>query len=466
MFVSFMLICCSLLPGATLSEIIDGAKEASPTYRNILLSYENSLISLRKMEDEDKIGIAASVTADPLYMDRKGILISNDVDVYLPDDGDTHISGKLSMSRIYDGDTALSVTLGASHTFDFRGYSSTNADDISYTYSKYNMELTKKTSELNFEKSVINTISTILSFEESIASFTLSLEKQKALIEKMDALGTYSNQSPSYVSALNTLSQFQSSLESVEKQYANAKESFLTLTGKEWTGLDEIPEPSMEIKTYENGNTSVLLKSLNAQAKEEAYRKEISTSTPSSLSLGGKVSGDVVSRDSVVISGSASYRGNNFSVSAAPGVSVTSSSVTPTLTISGSWNNGGKNTASVNGASAFTSTSSGSDSVQTALNNMLAAQNDYTAALSSYYEEAQSLALRVLDWESKKAKTLSDLEYAEMLLENEKTLLGLGLSTSSSLKERESEVSKARIGMNKVMLEGQALQRDLEIFAL
>ncbi|MGN1164613.1 MAG: hypothetical protein ACI4S4_07415, partial [Candidatus Ornithospirochaeta sp.] len=395
-----LLTCCSLLSAATLSEIIQGAKDSSPTYQNILLSYENSLISLRKLENDDKVGISASVSLNPLYTekggtniltgtateDKKGITLSNDVTVSLPNDGGTQVSGNMNMVKIFDGDTSLSVTLGASHTIDFTGYSSTASDDINYTSTKYNVELSRKTSELNFEKSVISTVSALLTYENSIASAVLSLEKQKAALAKMETLGTYSKESPTYVNALNTLSQLQASLDALGKQYENAKESYRTLTGMDWSGIDEIPEPSLELKTYENGNTSVLLKALNVEAKEEAYRKEVSTSTPSSLSLSGSVSGDVIDRDSVKISGSVSYRGNNFSLSAQPGVTVSSSSVTPTLTIGGSWNNGGKNT------SASTS-SSGSDNVKTAMNNLLSAQNDYTNALSSYYEEAQSLSL-------------------------------------------------------------------------
>ncbi|MGN1163885.1 MAG: hypothetical protein ACI4S4_03660, partial [Candidatus Ornithospirochaeta sp.] len=75
-------------------------------------------------------------------------------------------------------------------------------------------------------------------------------------------------------------------------------------------------------------------------------------------------------------------------------------------------------------------------------------------------------SLRVMNWESDKAKAISSLDYANMILENEKTLYSLGLSTSASLAEKENDVAQAQKNVDKVMLEGHSLQRDLEIFAL
>ena len=55
----------------SLDEIIDGAKELSPTYQNLILSYENSLINIRNLERNDNVGVSVSATVDPLYEKRE-----------------------------------------------------------------------------------------------------------------------------------------------------------------------------------------------------------------------------------------------------------------------------------------------------------------------------------------------------------------------------------------------------------
>ena len=449
----------------SLDEIINGAKELSPTYQNVILSYENSLINIRSLERKDKVGVSVSASVNPLYEEnsllggsvetKKGINTSSTATITLPNDGKTTISGEVGVKTLYDGSsTTTSLSLDASHTFDFTGYSSSTTDDLTLATTKYSTELSKATSELNFEKSVINTVSAILSYEKNIKKAQKSVDDQKSIVEKMETLGTYSKSSTTYINAVNVLNQLQSSLDSAQKQYENALKSFEKVSGMEWTGLDDIPEPVLDLKIYDNGNTSVLISSLKAEAAVENYKAEVAKLNPMNLSVSGKVNGTISDSSSTSISTSLSYTGDNWSISATPGLSITKDKTVPSLTISGRWSNGG------------TMNTSDEDALSASSNKMVSAENDYRDAFSSYFDEAQSLSLRILSWEAEYSNAKASLDYAKMMYENEKVMLEYGFSTEKDVRSAELSVISAEYDLKMTMLEGLSLERDLKIFAL
>ena len=467
---AFLVIVVSLFAlssvfSVSLDEIINGAKELSPTYQNVILSYENSLINIRSLERKDKVGVSVSASVNPLYEEnsllggsvetKKGINTSSTATLTLPNDGKTTISGGVGVKTFYDGSsTTTSLSLDASHTFDFTGYSSSTTDDLTLATTKYSTELSKATSELNFEKSVINTVSAILSYEKNIKKAQKSVDDQKSIIEKMETLGTYSKSSTTYINAVNVLNQLQSSLDSAQKQYENALKSFEKVSGMEWTGLDDIPEPVLDLKIYDNGNTSVLISSLKAEAAVENYKAEVAKLNPMNLSVSGKVNGTISDSSSTSISTSLSYTGDNWSISATPGLSITKDKTVPSLTISGRWSNGG------------TMNTNDEDALSASSNKMVSAENDYRDAFSSYFDEAQSLSLRILSWEAEYSNAKASLDYAKMMYENEKVMLEYGFSTEKDVRSAELSVISAEYDLKMTMLEGLSLERDLKIFAL
>ena len=467
---AFLVIVVSLFAlssvfSVSLDEIINGAKELSPTYQNVILSYENSLINIRSLERKDKVGVSVSAFVNPLYEEnsllggsvetKKGINTSSTATITLPNDGKTTISGEVGVKTLYDGSsTTTSLSLDASHTFDFTGYSSSTTDDLTLATTKYSTELSKATSELNFEKSVINTVSAILSYEKNIKKAQKSVDDQKSIIEKMETLGTYSKSSTTYINAVNVLNQLQSSLDSAQKQYENALKSFEKVSGMEWTGLDDIPEPVLDLKIYDNGNTSVLISSLKAEAAVENYKAEVAKLNPMNLSVSGKVNGTISDSSSTSISTSLSYTGDNWSISATPGLSITKDKTVPSLTISGRWSNGG------------TMNTNDEDALSASSNKMVSAENDYRDAFSSYFDEAQSLSLRILSWEAEYSNAKASLDYAKMMYENEKVMLEYGFSTEKDVRSAELSVISAEYDLKMTMLEGLSLERDLKIFAL
>ena len=483
LFIFLSLIIVSSIFSISLDEIISGAKELSPTYQNMILSYENSLINIRSLENKDKIGVSVSATVNPLYEERvvggengmsasssstanslyeerllseeKGMSASSSATLTLPNNGNTTISLGAGVTALYDGSsTVTTLSLGASHVFDFTGYNSSDSEDLTLASTKYSTELSKNTSELNFEKTVINTVSALLGYEKNIKKLEKSYNDQKALVDKMDTLGTYSTTSTTYINAVNVLNQYEASLESAKKQYENAKANFEKVSGMEWTELDELPEPVLDLKVYDNGNTSVLLKSLSVSSAAESYKAQLAKENPMNLSLSGKINGSISDTSSTSISGTVAYTGDNWSLSVAPGVSITIDKTTPTVTISGSWSNGG------------TQNTNDDDTLKAASNKVLSAENDYRDALSSYFEDAQSLSLRILSWQASYSNSKAALDYANMVYENEKAMYEYGFSTEKDVNAALLNVISAEYDLKTTILDGLSLERDLKIFAL
>ena len=460
LFIFLSLIIVSSIFSISLDEIISGAKELSPTYQNMILSYENSLINIRSLENKDKIGVSVSATVNPLYEERllseeKGMSASSSATLTLPNNGNTTISLGAGVTALYDGSsTVTTLSLGASHVFDFRGYNSSDSEDLTLASTKYSTELSKNTSELNFEKTVINTVSALLGYEKNIKKLEKSYNDQKDLVDKMDTLGTYSTTSTTYINAVNVLNQYEASLESAKKQYENAKANFEKVSGMEWTELDELPEPVLDLKVYDNGNTSVLLKSLSVSSAAESYKAQLAKENPMNLSLSGKINGSISDTSSTSISGTVAYTGDNWSLSVAPGVSITKDKTTPSVTISGSWSNGG------------TQNTNDDDTLKAASNKVLSAENDYRDALSSYFEDAQSLSLRILSWQASYSNSKAALDYAKMVYENEKAMYEYGFSTEKDVNAALLNVISAEYDLKTTILDGLSLERDLKIFAL
>lgn len=455
-FITFLILLVALcsVNASTIDEILESAKKNSPTYQNILLAYQNGLLSIAQLEEEDKVQVSVSANIDPLLnaqTDNVGMYVAPTVSVTLPNDGNTTITGGASLSTQYnDGSTKISGSLGVSHTFDFSGYKKDTAEDLSYKSTKYTTERSNKMSELNFEKTVLSTISSILGAESSIKQAEFSVEKQQTAFDKLVALKTYTEESSVYMNTLNMLNSLKSSLEASKEQYNQLLSQYKTLTGLDWDGVEDLEAPVLSLTTYENGNTEVLIQSLNVQSSEDAYNKAVATANPSSLAT--SLSVEVSASKQVSLSGNAKYSAKNWNVSVNPSFTISSSGeVTPSVTISGSWKN---------------DTSSSDSSINKALNDAKTATNNYVEALSSYQENTASYALRILQWNTKLKQAETDLQYKKTLLDNTQALYDLGLETQESLKSAELNYAASQTDYSLVIIDGLSLERDLEIFAL
>lgn len=465
----FLLVLVSILflltplSSHTLDEIITSAKENSSSYQKTLLGYNKSLLSIQKSEEKEGPTFTVSGTIDPLNKsfssltkDSYALSLSPSLSVTLPDDGKTTLTlgGDYTMGYDFkDFKNSGSVNVGASHTFDFSPLSS-NKKDLDLLKTKYSTENSFKKAELNFEKSVISAVSSLLSTEKSLKSSTASLEKQKKNLSTMETLGTYTTTSSIYINSVNSIKRAEDNLSSLERRYEKQKESFKTLTSLEWEGVEGLEIPELELKLYDYGNTDVYISSLDYESAKEDYNNTLSSLSPSKLSVSGNGSISL-SKDSntYLVSGSATYTTSNLSLSVNPSYSYNSGKDkhSPSVTISGKWNNG-------NNDSDY--------KTKVAENSLLSAEIDYNNKLLSYNEEAREYNNSLLSWEEERDSTLSQKEYLENVYNSKKELYDLGLISSDEYEDAARDLELYEYDYLSMILSGLSLKRDLDIFAL
>lgn len=465
------LLALSAVQATELADIIQGAKDKSPAYKNSVITYQNGLLNLQKMDLEDQIGITVQGTVNPLVSgygeDKYGISVAPSVTVQLPNNGKTTITGSMSYANAYeDNFRSIAGGVGVSHTIDFTGYKTDKAEDLNYTRSKYNTELTFKVADLSFEQSVITNVITLLTAEKNMVQNEAELTKLRKNLSDMDTLGTFSVSSSSHKQLENSIKKWEDTLTAANQQLEDARYNYTVLTGLEWDYLDPLPEPVLNLTTYENGNTQVAIKLLQAESAAETYVAALAESNPNAMTLEAAVEASnmnynpksLIPLDTTgwTASGSATYTASNWSVSVAPSFSYTKiankSNTTPGLTIKGSWTN--------------TSKESNDLELQRLMNTAQSNQNDYITSLTNYTMQAQSYAVSIMNWNYRKAQAEANMDYLEMVLENQRSLFELGLAKATDVADAELSIYQAKYDWDIMILEGLSLQRDLEVFAL
>ncbi|MBQ0071624.1 MAG: hypothetical protein KBS81_07190 [Spirochaetales bacterium] len=545
-----------------LSTIIESAKENSPSYQNSVISYQNGLINIQKQtKTDDQIvvtvtGGKASTSDAGISTNRSDSSIASmyglsaeeasayaalledgsagssgsfggaeifsastdsennlvlsaspSVIIQMPNDGKTKITGTLNVGSDTAGKAkSIAGSVGVSHTIDFIGYQSTSAD-LSHASLQYNTEYTYRSATLNFEKTVLSSVSALLSAEKSMEKSYDTLAKQKKSLQNMEALGTYSTSSPTYIRIKNTIQTLEESLEAAEQQLEDARYNYRILTGMDWDYLDPLPEPVLELVTYPEGNTSVMLTSLSAQSALDNYYARLAAYNPNELAFSGNVyaGGNLEDTYQYSLEGTVSYKSKNWSASLTPSVTLketpenintkfpalsTPASETQKYTLEGkvryeedNWYVQVKPSFTISASSIADTTFKPSVSVvgkwtnktsattedqelQTLMNNAQSRQNDFVSAMSSYTQQAQNLAVRIMSWNYEKAQAEADMDYLNMLLENAKAMNAIGLATDQDVADAELNISQAKYDWDIMLIKGLSLQRDLEIFAL
>ena len=456
---------------ASFDSILSSAKENSPSYRNSQLTYQNGLLSIAKMDEEDKTLVTVNGSVTPITKNgTKDIMnIKSGVDVLTPD-RKTSISGSLGYSMDYDNTyKTLNPAVSASHVFDFTGFDGDSLEDLQYTTSKLSTELTHMTGEYEFEKTVINTISALMNALKGLDGINKNIDDLQKQLDNINELGTVSADSSVYKNLLNSLEMAKNSKVALEKQYENAKANYKVFTGLEWDGVDSLPTPVLELSVLMNGNTSVYIKSLEAQIAEEKYKMEYAVQNPQSLALSGGVNGSyknaVSDSGELALNAGLSFQANNWSV----GASHTSSWVfmndtatySPSLTITGKWTNGSL------GASGNASSSTHDNyTLQSLQNDVVMANNNYISAITNYTQQAQALNVRIMQWNFSKSQADANISYLEDVLSDKEELFSQGLIVEDDVESAKFDLKQAHYDYEIMLLEGLSLERDLKIFGL
>lgn len=500
-FLLVLLFICPLF-AVSIEDIIESAKAHSISYQNTLINYSNGLLNLSTMEKNGGPDVSVSGTINPLVSEKTvlsdnplvptkavsddgyGIEIKPEGKVVLDNNGRTTITLKGGFSTDYKGKKPTgNLSLSGTHTFDFSPFGDTSTSDIDYAIAKNNTELSFKKSDLSFNKTVISNVSSMLSSEQSLKASLKNLQKQQKRLQDAIAIGEYSEDSQYIISLQNNVTKLENSYDAALRQFESSKNSYKNLTGLDWEEIDEIREPELELVVYENGNTTLLQKSLSTEKSRLNYENVQKMEAPNKLLVSGSVddswakdsysyglnlsanydtkdidasfslSGNWSEKSNIYsVSAQAGYTTGGLSVSASPGFSYDSVSnrATPSLTIKGSWKNN----------------TSPSTQSEAALNNLRKAENEYSSALSDYTSNAQSLELRIIKWNYTKAQKEADIAYYELLYENEKALYELGLSNESDIESALDNLLNAQNEYKIILLDGLSLEMDLKIFEL
>lgn len=454
------------------SEIMAKAKESSRTLENAEITYQNSLLDNEKASRSEDVRYSVIAEATPINtsfdnMENGSMEVSNlSASIVIPSSSSvatnegvsnaTTITVSSPLSAGYDGAFSISPSVSASHTFDLSSSEGKYKKTLQDSQNTLAIEQTYKNALLSFEKSIISQMKSILSAEKSIRTSENTLESAKKSMEDIKTLGTYSEGSVNWRKAELDVKKAENSLSALYEQYENAKEQFYTATGLIWSGLENIPEPNLELVSLESGNTDVRLSYIDS----ELARLEAEGSAASTLSVSGSLgasyknskakAGDKV-QNTVTGSAGVSYSGGNWSIGADVTLTATKDfSYTPQLTISGSWS----------------SLSTSDITEKTEANNAIKASNNYIDSLTNYTIEGMSLAQKINAFNLDYALLKEDLEYQRQSYELTKESYDAGLASESELESAALALENAEADVEIKKLEGLELEYDILIYSL
>ena len=446
-----LLVTAMTLCAAPYSDILSGAKANSITLKNAEISYRNALISVDKnsLEDEVQITVSGSAKVSP------SLSVSPSVKVVLPNDGSTTIEAAVPVTLDYSDASLYSASpsVTVKHLFDLTGYDKKAITDLSNSKSLLGSEQTYQNAVISFETTVLNSIKSLLAAEKNLATqkYTLA-ENEKSLNDRV-ALGQITEGSVTWQQLSNQIAISRNTIASLERQIENAKAQYKTLTGMEWDGVTDLPEPDLSFTVLPTGNTSVIMKQIDAEiAKANLDAKNVQLN-PQAVSVSGSLSSVnsnnvLKTTNSIDMNAGATYSQSNWSVGSSVGFSYNARDNkfdTPSLTISGNWQN--KNT-----------TKKDELELQSLSNMVIAAENSAQDELTSYIQSARTLELDIMQYEYTKIQTASNSDYLKAGLENVKALYEAGLATDAELKKAEFNVKMDEYDTMSVIIDGLLLQ--------
>ena len=462
-----LLMVAMTLCAAPYSDILSGAKANSITLKNAEISYRNSLITVEKngLKDEVQVSVTGSAKVSP------SLAFTPSVKVVLPNDGSTTIEASVPVTLDYEDPSfySASPSVAVKHLFDLTGYDKDVITDLSNSKSLLSSEYTYQNSVISFETTVLNSIKSLLSAEKNLASqkFTLS-ENEKSLSDKV-ALGQITEGSVTWKQLNNQIEISKNTISSLERQIENAASQYKTLTGMEWDGVTDLPEPDLTFTVLPTGNTSVILKQIDAEIARANLEAKNVQLAPQSVSVSGTASSTnsksiaktqfgnaEVQTNTIDLNAGATYSQSNWSVGSSVGFSYNARDNkfdTPSLTISGSWQN-------------KTTTKKDELELQSLSNLVVSAENSAQDELTSYIQSARSLELDIMQYEYTRIQAQANSDYLKASLENVKALYDVGLATDAELRKAEFNVEMDEYDTMSVVIDGMILQNRIRALNL
>ena len=461
------------LSSASLSEIVQKALASSSQVQSYRLIKSNTELAVSINDTEDQLGIEVksgevSTTYDN---DLNGYIFGTSdasVKFTLPDEGKTSITVGTGSTQFIPSNAGYSFSpyVAAGHTITY----GETGDGRSSLLSKQNSLLGKYTYDSNvtsFQSSLFEQVISLLTTEKSIKETEKKIADLRTEIENALKLKTMDEKSLSYQGKMNTLESLRSSLASFQSNADLLKQQYTVLTGLVWEGVSDIPVPDLSFTPNPNGNTNVGLKALAWDIAKEDLKVEQAKQTNRTLALNGSVSVpstnvkatdySLLGSDSTMVRGSVGgqFSAKTFSVgaSASGRYDFDSGDFTPTLTVSGSWNN--NSTALVDTLN-----------MQKLENQVMLAQIDYNNALTKYLYDASSLSGEIASWNLARSLMENTMLYHRQVWEQQRTLLDKGLARQSDVDDAAFAVEQDSYAANIQLLDGLVLQNKIHSLQL
>ena len=450
------------LSSASLDEIIKTAYASSEEMKRYELDRKNTELSVSIGEAKEELGISVSsgyVSAayNPGAGHYEFDTTGTEATFTLPNDGKTAIKiGTGPVSYVPNTNAyALNPTISASHSFLY-GEDSDNRSNLLNRQSALLGTYTYRSNLIQFENSIINQIQSLLTNEKSINETMKNIVVQEKGMSDALALKTLSKESVAYQERENSMTRLQGSLASLKNNQALLESQYTQLTSLPWEGIPSIREPKLSFEKNPNGNTSVALKGLSLDLAQEDLKLAKAALTNKTLRIEGaaNVSSadpvDALKSNSVGGKVGADFIANNYSVGASfkGSYNLDSNNFTPTLTVSGSWNNNpAQLTEKLN--------------IQKLENSVMLASIDYNNALQDYLYSASSIQGQVASWQLEYALLESTISYNKRALEQQEALFAKGLTTKSSVDNARFAVGQDEYEKALTLLKGLVLENSI-----
>ena len=468
-----VLLLSTLLFAASYDEILSKSMANSPQMKNAELTYQNSLLTQQQNDLSDVAQVTVSTgTISVLPNENSSTTVGDSIralQIVLPDiysrfneqELSTIVSRSVSadftmspsVEVVLPNDGATTITAGANLGFEYGDSSYYSvASSLSNARSSLQSEMTYRNAKLTFESQVLTSIKTILSAQQSLDEAYYNLAKAEKNLSNALELGNISETSVTYLQTMNNINLQKRTIDATEKQIATAKEQYTTLTGLEWDGVENLPSPDLTLNILPNGNTEVILASIDVEIAQQAIAEKQHEVSPSSISVSGNVNSSLSEQSKTVGgSGAVSYQAGNWSVGAGFGgtYSNRTDKFTPSLTFAGSWSN-------------KTTKRSDDLELQKLNNDLISAQNDLADARTSYVQSAQNLQISILNHNYTVQNHAAEKSYYESNLEYQKTLLDAGLCSQDDVNDASKQVEWAGVTEITDQIDGLLLQIQIE----
>lgn len=449
-----------------LGDLISQALAKSTSMQNLEYSKQKALLTVGLNQVEDELGIAVSsgeVTAT--YSDSTNSYIFNTSGVNttftLPNDGKTTInvsSGAIGLDAPYSY-YSISPSVSASHTLTY-GYTADNRKNLLNRQTEVLALSSYESSKLTFTTNLYTQIDSLLENEKSIKQTEKELSDLRTSLEQNLSLKLIRQESLAYQAQEQAIRMKEATLTNLQSTRELLLRQFSLLAGFAWEGVEEIGEPDLTFVSNPMGNSNVSLKALDLDLAKEDLALKKAEFTNASVKLGGmlgvyssnivSIKDPTLSHEKINAAGSVTYTANQFQVSGKLDGTYNTvvKTFTPSLTLSGSWNNNA-------------TLASDSLTLQKLENEVLIAELAYQTALNDYLQSAATLESNIAGWNMAYALQRQSTEYNLALLKQQQTLFEKGLATKADVDDAAFTVEIDTYTLSTTLLDGLKLQNQI-----